>query len=130
MYIQRSSSMKIQTFFVTGGSYNFLSKGKKRNLIWEKPISFRVCMHSCPHGGVVIKSLLLSAGWLAGLTEQMVGLAAANRVRDPEQHHRSSMQMKSPHSVHSSIFSIFRSYNARQIKQKCGHLGRAFFSHQ
>lgn len=64
-----------------------------------------------PSEEVVIKSLPLSAGWLAGLTEQMVGLAAVKPVRDPEQHPRSSMQMKSPHSVHSSIFSIFRSYN-------------------
>lgn len=39
------------SIFVPGGPYSFLSKGKRRNLIWEKPISYRVCMHSCPHGG-------------------------------------------------------------------------------
>lgn len=95
-------------------------------------------MYSLPHGGGSYKKSA-AVSWMVssfpGFTKQMVGLAAMKLVRDPEQHHRGSMQMKSQHSVHSSVFSIFRSYNVgpttcQTDQQKCGHLGRTVFSQQ
>lgn len=64
-------------------------------------------------GGVIHKADAVS--WMVNsflaLTKQMVGLAPMSLVKVPEQPQRSSMQIKSQHSQHGSVFGIIRGFN-------------------